>query len=200
MTTLRRKEDFEPDEVLQWQFVVDKFFQIWVQLHGKNGITNYIHMLATGHVAEYLKYWKNLYAHSQQGKSHVFKTAVQHQTNLTLFCSGWEHLNSLIKVFYFKRTQKGGVGNRGKSRGSRLIPIAKWLLRQSMWASGVSYEAMVAEVKSRRAHARGQDGGSDSQDDDDVVGDDDDLLFADDGDDDDDEDEGDCDDDDDDDE
>jgi hypothetical protein len=66
--TVRRKEDFSPEEVLQWQYVVDKFFQIWVDLHSKNGITNYIHMLASGHVAEYLKYWKSLYAHSQQGK------------------------------------------------------------------------------------------------------------------------------------
>ena len=102
-------------------------------------------------------------------------------------------------MFYFKRTQKGGVGNRGKSRGSRLIPIAKWLLRRSMWASGVSYEAMVAEVKSRRSHARAQEGGNAGNlDDDNVAEDDEDLFFGDDGDDDGDVDQGDDDDDDDD--
>jgi len=47
---------------------------------GHEGVTNYIHMLTTGHISEYLVYWGDLYDHSQQG---------------------WEAFNSLIKTFFF---------------------------------------------------------------------------------------------------
>jgi hypothetical protein len=67
MVMARRKEDFAPQDVLDFQLRVDLFFQTWVELHGRDGITNYIHMLASGHFAEYLSYWGSLYAHSQQG-------------------------------------------------------------------------------------------------------------------------------------
>ncbi len=40
----------------------------------------YIHMLSSGHIAEYLFCWCNLHRFSQQG---------------------WEHFNSLLKVFSF---------------------------------------------------------------------------------------------------
>jgi hypothetical protein len=65
---VRRKEDFSQEDILAFQYKIDNWFQIWVKLHGKDGVTNYIHMLASGHISEYLKYWKSLYAHSQQGK------------------------------------------------------------------------------------------------------------------------------------
>jgi hypothetical protein len=45
------------------------------------GVTNYIHMIGSGHVAVYLYKWKNLYQYLQQG---------------------WEAINSLIKTFFFR--------------------------------------------------------------------------------------------------
>ena len=88
------------------------------------------------HFAYYLKEWKNLYRYSQQG---------------------WESLNSLIKSFYFHRTQRGGHGatvrlqtiddmsdvvlnsddfeDGFKSHKSRAKSIAKWLQRRLIWLS-----------------------------------------------------------------
>jgi len=76
---------------------------------------DYIHMLASGHVSAYLFYWKNLYRHSQQG---------------------WEAFNSLLKTFFFRRTQRGGSINGGKGTKTRLVPIAKWLQRRIVWLCG----------------------------------------------------------------
>jgi hypothetical protein len=88
-----------------YQRHADLFFQAWVLLWQKEGVTNYIHMIASGHIADYLYKWKNLYRFSQQG---------------------WEAMNSLIKTFFFRRTSHGG-GVRGNSKKSRLIPIARCL-------------------------------------------------------------------------
>jgi hypothetical protein len=68
-------------------------------------------MIASGHIADYLYKWKNLYHFSQQG---------------------WEAMNSLIKTFFFRRTSHGG-GVRGRSKKSRLIPIARWLQRRMIF-------------------------------------------------------------------
>ena len=58
--------------------------------------------------------WKNLYRFSQQG---------------------WELLNSLIKRFFFLRTNKGGGKNTSRSR---LIPIARLFQRRILWLSGLA--------------------------------------------------------------
>ena len=52
-------------------------------------------------------------------------------------------------MFYFRRTQRGGSKNAGRQIGSRIVPIALWFLRRAVWASGVSFEVMEAEVKAR---------------------------------------------------
>ena len=67
VTRLRSKEDFDTEAIVRFQQDADKFFQTWVTLHGIKGITNYIHMLSSGHMLAYLARWKNLYRYSQQG-------------------------------------------------------------------------------------------------------------------------------------
>jgi hypothetical protein len=108
MILLRKRDDFTNTEIASYQNHADKFFQAWVRLWQIEGITNYIHMIGSGHIADYLYKWKNLYRYSQQG---------------------WEAMNSLIKTFFFRRTSHGG-GVRGDSKKSRLIPIARWLQRR----------------------------------------------------------------------
>ena len=108
MILLRKRDDFTNTEIATYQNHADKFFQAWVHLWQIEGITNYIHMIGSGHIADYLYKWKNLYRYSQQG---------------------WEAMNSLIKTFFFRRTSHGG-GVRGDSKKSRLIPIARWLQRR----------------------------------------------------------------------
>ena len=108
MILLRKRDDFTNTEIASYQNHANKFFQAWVRLWQIEGITNYIHMIGSGHIANYLYKWKNLYRYSQQG---------------------WEAMNLLIKTFFFRRTSHGG-GVRGDSKKSRLIPIARWLQRR----------------------------------------------------------------------
>ena len=84
---------------------------------GKEGVTNYIHMLGAGHFSHYLRKWRNLYRYSQQG---------------------WESLNSLIKSYYFHRTQRGGNGSRfdaDDERSTRTKALGDWMQRRLFWLS-----------------------------------------------------------------
>jgi hypothetical protein len=112
MVKLRSKEDFDCAAVSAFQKDIDEFNQLWVELWGLEGVTNYIHMMSSGHLSTYLFKWKNLCRHSQQG---------------------WEAFNSLVKTFYFRRTQHGGRSNAGRGRKSRLLPVGRWLQRRIVW-------------------------------------------------------------------
>jgi len=126
---LCKKTNLTVDKLESFQSHVDAFFVLWVNLTGHEGVTNYIHMLASGHISEYLIYWGNLYDHSQQG---------------------WEAFNSLIKTFFFRRTGRGGAGNRGRGPKSRLHPIARWLSRRVIWMCGFQYNDIVEQIKKTR--------------------------------------------------
>ena len=102
-------EDYTKQEIDTFQDKMDIFLQLWVELHQHEGLTNYIHMLGSGHVKRYMQEWGNLNKYSQQG---------------------WESLNALIKSFFFRRTNRGG-SNRGDR--SKLVPIGKLLQRRLMW-------------------------------------------------------------------
>ena len=80
MKLLCKKTNLTVSELEAFQSHVDAFFVLWVDITGHEGVANYMHMLAAGHISEYLVYWGNLYDHSQQG---------------------WEAFNSLIKTFFF---------------------------------------------------------------------------------------------------
>jgi hypothetical protein len=121
MIELRRKSDFTPEEVPEVQKQLDIFFQNWMNLWGRAGITNYIHMLGCGHMADYLLTAKNLYRHSQQG---------------------WENLNHLLKTFFFRRTARGGASNKGTGTKDRLRPIARWMQRRLCFSCGLTQEEL----------------------------------------------------------
>ena len=118
---IMRKKDYTDDDIMQFQMNIGDFFQVWVKLHSEAGCTNYIHMLSSGHIAEYMFRWRNLHRFSQQG---------------------WEHFNLLLKVF-FCRTQHGGhVGWREQqlqlgATKNKLRLIGRWLLRQMLWICGI---------------------------------------------------------------
>jgi hypothetical protein len=46
---------------------VDDFFEIWVELFSNDGMTNYLHLLGSGHILYFLCKYKCLYIYSQQG-------------------------------------------------------------------------------------------------------------------------------------
>ena len=123
MVIARSHYDLSDEEIILFQQNIDDFYQQWIKVAlGKKGITNYIHLLGSGHISEFLFRWRNLYAHSQQG---------------------WEALNSLVKSVYFRCTSRGG----GMGKKSKLYAIARWCQRRMLWASGYTFEYMESEVK-----------------------------------------------------
>jgi hypothetical protein len=121
MSIARKHEDLHNEEILEFQRNADIFFRKWVDLEGYDGMTNYIHLMGSGHLSEYMFQYRNLYKHSQQG---------------------WEKFNALLKTFYFRRTQRGGSTGRGKTERSILRPIGRWFLRRLVWMSGTSWETI----------------------------------------------------------
>ena len=112
MTKLRKRTPFSDDEIWDFQRSADLWFRDWITLHGSEGITNYGHMMGSGHLLEYLQHWRNLSVHSQQG---------------------WEAFNSAFKTYYFNRTQRGGAVNKGRGKQSRLLPMARWVQRRTIF-------------------------------------------------------------------
>jgi len=122
---LRKKCDLTNNEIKQFQQHVDNFYVPWIDLLSSEGVTNYIHMLGAGHIGEYLLHHRNLYKHSQQG---------------------WESFNALLKTFFFRRTGRGGAGNKGTGPKSKIIPIARWLSRRMLWMMGYDYDRVLEEI------------------------------------------------------
>jgi hypothetical protein len=114
MEMARQREDFSDEEIDQFGNQCDVFFELWVDLTQLQGMTNYFHMIGSGHMTYYLREWRNLYRYSQQG---------------------WEALNSLLKNIYFRRTQRGGHKGDGSTRNSKLEPIANWIQRRLFFMS-----------------------------------------------------------------
>jgi len=119
MVICRKKEDLSDLDISNFQEHIDLWIQDWITLHSLDGMTNYIHMLAAGHISEYMFKWRNLYRHSQQG---------------------WEAFNSLLKTFFFRRTGRGG----GRGVRTKLKPIARWLQRRMLWLFGLDESDMSA--------------------------------------------------------
>jgi len=122
---LRKKCDLTNDEIKRFQEHIDAFYVSWVALVSLEGVTNYIHMLGTGHIGEYLLHHRNLYKHSQQG---------------------WEVFNALLKTFFFRRTGRGGAAHKGKGPKSKIIPIVRWLSRCMLWMMGYEYDCILLEL------------------------------------------------------
>jgi hypothetical protein len=116
MIILRQRVEFSDEEIRQFQFHVDAWFQRWIELHAMDGCTNYTHILSSGHMSEYMFKWRNLYRFSQQG---------------------WENFNHVFTTVYFRRTNHGGRRYEGSSK-SKIKPIGKWLQRRLLWMTGLA--------------------------------------------------------------
>ena len=114
--TARRREDFSDDMIEEFAEMTDEFYRKWLSLHADKGVTNYFHMIGSGHLTHYLRKWRNLYQFLQQG---------------------WESLNHQIKIFYFSRTQRGGHTAGLPQECSKIKPIGLWLQRKLLWLSGI---------------------------------------------------------------
>jgi len=81
-----------------------------------------MHLIHTGHMAEYLFHLKCLYRHSQQG---------------------WEHLMGNLKQYCFRRSNRGG----GRGSGNRLEAIIHHRSRLFAYMIGESLEEMKQKLK-----------------------------------------------------
>ena len=118
---MRKKTNFLDEEIENFQNSIDLFFQDWVKLWGEKLISNYIHMYQSGHISELLYHWRNLYKYSQQG---------------------WEALNTAIKSFFFRRTNRGGFSGTNTQK-SKLLGIIKWLQRRMIFICGYTEEDIM---------------------------------------------------------
>jgi hypothetical protein len=98
---VRQNNDFTDEDIIQYQNLVNRWFQVWVQLHSDAGCTNCTHLLSSGHLAEYMFKWRNLYRFSLQG---------------------FKKFNHVFSTFYFRRTNHGGRRHR-EAKKSKLMAI-----------------------------------------------------------------------------
>jgi hypothetical protein len=117
MEMARKRETFTVAENGEYQYLADKWFDRWLALWGREGMTNYIHIMvvASGYLSFYMREWGDLYKYSQQG---------------------WKAFNSLIKSVYFCWTQQGGNGGKPNEPNSHVVPVAHWLQQKLYFLSG----------------------------------------------------------------
>eukprot|EP00956_Cyclotella_meneghiniana_P025418 scaffold53052_cov53-Cyclotella_meneghiniana.AAC.3 len=91
------KKEQSFNEVCYFVMISDSFMERYIALTGRDGMTNYFHMLRDGHIAYALHKYGNLYRYSQQG---------------------WENINSVMKRSFHRGTQRGGgrAGINGKEK------------------------------------------------------------------------------------
>jgi hypothetical protein len=109
MMNSRSKFDF--DRVCAFVMTTDSFMERYVALTGREGMTNYFHMLRDGHIAYYLERYNNLYRLSQQG---------------------WENVNSIMKRSFHRGTQRGG----SRKQSSKIKPVFYRILSAAKWRMG----------------------------------------------------------------
>ena len=121
MQILRKRSDYTNEDIEQFQYLIDNFFEKYFAETGNEGITNYIHMLCSGHMKYFMEIHCNLYKYSQQG---------------------WESLNSKYKQVFFRHTQRGGNYGLRTEEGDRtyLQPVMKAFQREMLWISGDAEE------------------------------------------------------------
>jgi len=129
---LQEKKEFTDEKVKDFQRLINFWFQLWNELWSIEGCTNYAHMLSSGHIAEFMFKWRNLYRFSQQG---------------------WETFNHVFSTFYFRRINHGGK-RYVQSVKSKLLPIARWLQCCLLWMIGygnqIASGAVINDMNDQR--------------------------------------------------
>jgi hypothetical protein len=95
----RRRDDFDDDDIEEFQSAADNWFEKWIQLVRRDGLTNYTHIVGAGHLSCYMREWGYLYRYSQQG---------------------WEAYNSLT----LQAHQRGGHAGKKDALSLRVVPLA----------------------------------------------------------------------------
>jgi hypothetical protein len=112
LMNLRQQEYFTDEKIVSMGLSLDEHNVDWISLVGKEGMTNYTHLLTSGHIVYYLKYWRNVYLYSNKG---------------------WEQFKLQYRYIYCHRTQKGGSSGTHSESGSKMKPLDFWFLRRLYW-------------------------------------------------------------------
>jgi len=118
MLLLRKHGELSDEEIESFQTLIDDFFEMWLDIFGIHGVTNYIHMLGSGHIHYFLQKYRCLHLYSQQG---------------------WEALNGKIQTFIHQCSQRGGH-NSGTRNGDKsyIYAVVRMVIRDLLWKT---YEA-----------------------------------------------------------
>jgi hypothetical protein len=114
---LTMHQNLSADEKELFQEKIDVFYEQLIDLFGEEGITNYIHILGSGHMLYFLENYDCLYMYSQQG---------------------WEDLNNRCQAFLMQNTSRGGYGSSEGKGKSYTFPIVRYILRDWLWKTGLA--------------------------------------------------------------
>jgi len=130
MRILQKRSEYTVDDIVTFQLKIDDFFSAYIEKSGagKEGVTNYIHILGSSHIQYYMKTHGNLYKYSQQG---------------------WESLNEKFKLSFFNHTQRGGNFGKESTENQRsyLKPIFMFFQWEVLWISGVAEEHFLEKFR-----------------------------------------------------
>ncbi|KAJ1448770.1 hypothetical protein M885DRAFT_623131 [Pelagophyceae sp. CCMP2097] len=127
---LRQHGDLSGTEIDEVSTLRSATYGKYLDTFGYEGFTNYWHIIGSCYLVYYLRNYGSLYRYQNQG---------------------WEHMNHLLKRFFFTRTQRGGRNGAG-ARSSRVRAVGKWMQRRLMWLCDFA-DAPAVNVR-RAAEAR----------------------------------------------
>ena len=149
---LHTTEDF-----YRFQDEADKCGDALLKVWGDTGVTNYFHILISGHLRDLMIEWGPLLPWSNEGV---------------------EALNGIFKLWYHKHTQCGGSAGINGAACSKALGMGNWMVRRWLWLCGLGdklfteegkamIEAMFREVEERERAGDDpmDDGGSDVDED-----------------------------------
>jgi hypothetical protein len=114
---IEQRSEYTNEDIDKLHTMCNLFMTQWLELLGAEHMTNYIHVIGSGHLTFFASKYQNLYRFSQQG---------------------WESLNQLLKHNYFNNTNHGGAaGNEGKA-------IQVWTQMESSVATTVGHLCICA--------------------------------------------------------
>ena len=89
----------------------------------RGDMTNYTHLILSGHLVHFLRKYRNLYKYANQG---------------------WEAMNQKIKAFFFHNSNHGGAAGSKKGgchgTNNHLVAIMRMNQRTMMWVLGIGDE------------------------------------------------------------
>ena len=117
------------EEINQFQNFADDFFEGWIAVFSREGVTNYIHLLAAGHILYFLQKHRCLYLFSQQG---------------------WEALNNKVQAYFHLCTQRGGYNSGFEANAkSNIFGIVRFIMRDLLWKTGEAEKFFIERENGR---------------------------------------------------